>query len=240
MSEKNTFLQNEGDVKFPMLRNLYDFYAPRCKSLEIWCFGLGHCGIESSLTESLGCSVKIYDHREEAKERFALCETALRTHKAPQDAPSWLKDLSKKWILPNKLTFHTSLPASYTGTRVLNNGTTVQFEKTVMERVDFVKIDYNELNSSIVYDILTQGYRPGLILIHWNENPDNFSHTMLAAGHLQNSGYTLLEVSDDWFLYHFNDQCVYESTSWARSDVPNPLLHEFKQNVIENFLSHGK
>ena len=240
MSEKSTFLQGEGDVKFPILRNIYEFYAPRCKSLEVWSFGFGYGGIESSLTESLGCSVKVYDHRKEAKERFAQCETALRTHKAPEDAPSWLKELSKKWILPNKLSFHTALPASYTGPRVLNDASVVEFNKSTEERVDFVKIDYNELNCSILYDILTQGYRPGLLLIHWNEHPDQFSHTMLAAGHLQNTGYTLMEQNDGWFLYHFIDQCVYESTSWARSDVTNPLLHEFKQNVIENFLSHGK
>ena len=229
---KQFLFQEEGDKKFPIQRSMYEFYAPRCKSIEVWSFGMGFCGIESALTESIGCSVKIFDHRPEAVHQFELCNTALKTHKADADAPDWLKKLSKKWILPNKLSLHPVLPASFSGTRTLNDDSVVSFEKVKVERVDFVKVDYKELNCSILYDILTEGYRPGLILVHWDEHPDQYNHTMLCAGHLQNTGYSLIAEKDNWFLYRYNDQCVYETTSWARNDCENPLLEEYKQNIV--------
>lgn len=237
MSKGTYSVQPEGDQQFPFLRNMYDFYAPRCKNIVVWSFGMGKCGVESALVESIGCAVKIFDHRTEADALFLQCESALKTHKVEDSAPNWLKHLAKKWVIPNKLSFHTTLPASFTGTRLLNDGSTVSFTKSQEERVDFVKVDYDEVNCSIVYDLLTHGYRPGLILIHWNEHPDQYNHTMLCAGHLQNSGYCLLAENDSWFLYKFNDQCLYETTSWARSDVANPLLHEFKQNLISGLVS---
>lgn len=230
-------LHAEGDKQFPLLRSMFEFYSPRCKTIEVWSFGMGKCGVESAITEAVGCSIKIFDHRPEAAISFAECEAVLKSHKADENAPAWMKHLATKWILPNKLSLVTSLPASYTGTRIFGDDRVVKFEKTTVQKVDFVKIDYQDLNCSILYDLLTAGYRPGLFLIHWNEHPDQFNHTMLAAGHLQNTGYSLIAEKDNWFLYMYNDQCIYESTSWARSDVNNPLLHEFKQNIVESLLA---
>ena len=62
---------------------------------------------------------------------------------------------------------------------------------------------------------------------------------MLCAGHLQSCGYKLLNATNDYFLYAFNDQCIYESCSWARSDVDNPMVVEIgnynnQSNIKEN------
>ena len=60
---------------------------------------------------------------------------------------------------------------------------------------------------------------------------------MICAGHIQTTGYRLIGQQDNWFLYIFIDDCMYESCSWARTDVNNPLFEEYKSFIITNLLN---
>jgi hypothetical protein len=185
---------------------------------------------------STGCKITVFDARQNAQEKFDKYFSILKSHTADATASDWEKDLSQRWILTKNLTFSKEIPFTYSGSIDIS-GTTTQLQKFNYERVDLCKIDYNEFNTSIVYSLLNAGYRPGLILINWANHPDQYSDSMLCAGHLQNSGYALISTEGNWFLYMFNDQNLYETCSWARSDVTNPLMEEIRVTTVTNLLN---
>ncbi len=224
-----TFFE-EGNSQFPLLRSLYDFYSPRCKKIVIWSYGMGHLGVESQLVEGLGAHVYIFDSREGARERFDLCDTIVKSHKVNDESVPWQKNLAAKWILPNRLHFSDILPFTFSGKLDQNN--LQAFDLSGTPQVDIVKVDYSSFTHTIIYSLLNAGYRPGLFLVHWEKHPDEFQDSMICAGHLQNTGYILLGVKENWFLYLYVDQNIYEACSWARTDVANPLLEEYKLSFL--------
>jgi hypothetical protein len=218
----------EGPYQCPSLAQLYEFFAPRSSKLTIWSFGLGYGGIESSLIESTGSIVNVFDSRPEAIKKNEQIQRVLASHEISEGDPEWLTPLSDVWIPPNKLIFSTNIPWSHEGTIVVNDVQTPLTEIKVNEvnRVDICKIEYPGLTYEIVYTMLNAGYRPGILYIRWDQHPDIGTNAMLCAGHLQNCGYALIAELDGYFVYRFIDQCVYETCSWAKTDSPNPLFYK--------------
>lgn len=229
-------LQKENTVCYPILKDLYQFFSPRAKSITAVSFGMGEMGIETHLISSTGCKINICDSRPGKEILFNKYFNILKTHSAEENSTEWEKELSQRWILAKNITFSKEIPFTYSGSIDIS-GVITDLQKFSYERIDLCKIDYDDFNTSIVHAILNAGYRPGILLIHWNKHPDNFTDTMLTAGHLQSSGYRLVGNEGNWFLYLFTDNCIYETCSWARTDVDNPMIEEIKSVTITNLLN---
>lgn len=229
-------LENESTTKYPILKDLYHFFSPRAKAITALSFGLDSLGIESHLISSTGCKITICDSRPGKEESYNYFLNILKTHTPIDSNNSWENQLSQRWILHKNFSFQTTIPYFFTGSVDLS-GETIQCEKYKQERIDFCKIDYKEFNTHILYSLLNAGYRPGVLLVHWNRHPDQFTDSMLCAGHIQNSGYCLAGCENNWFLYVYIDNCLYESCSWARTDVANPMMDEIRAISITNLLN---
>jgi hypothetical protein len=98
------------------------------------------------------------------------------------------------------------------------------------KRIDILKVDTTQaapyLEIPIIHNIISEGYRPSVLIVKWSAMPDTDVRTMMAAGHLQCCGYSLLSNIDDKFLYYFNDDNMYEICSWEKRTSMNPIAEE--------------
>lgn len=102
-----------------------------------------------------------------------------------------------------------------------------------LEKVDICKIDTNAIKTRmIIYELLDAGFRPGILLVKFNDSPDTNTSSQLVAGHLQNCGYSLMGVHEDKYLYYFTDNCLYDYCSWTEVSIENPIITEFKKAFI--------
>lgn len=229
-------VKKDGDVKFPGIQTLYDFYAPRTKSINVYSYGFRAGGVETFLAECTGATIQVFDSRPGAKEKFEIFDRIMTDHEAKDSDPEWAKELTEYWILPDSVTFSNTLPALYTGTLDLS-GVSTPLTQFTAESIDLVKVDYGEHTSFLVQMILGKGYRPGLLLVNWEAHPDESALTMSAAGHVQTLGYRLLGSAGNYFAYMFMDQCMYEVCSWARKDCMNPMFEEYRKQMFESFMN---
>ena len=218
-------------IDFPTIQNMYEFFAPRTKNIEIWSYGFRLGGVEVDFAESTGAKIKVFDARPGKKEDYDIFARVLNTHESQPSDPEWAANLTSVWILPDSTTFSKALPWSHSGNLDIS-GTFTELFKSETTRIDICKIDYDTFTSEIVYMIMNKGYRPGLLYIHWNEHPDESNITMACAGHLQNLGYRLLHSTNNYFIYMFFDECMYEICSWSRNDCVNPLFDEYRKQLL--------
>jgi len=222
----------DGDIEVPSVGALYDFFAPRTKSIVVWSVGFRYGGLEATIAESTGAKIQIFDCTEFSKENYQIFERILTTHETQEGDLPWAEKLSNIWILPDSTTFHSYLPSSYTGT-LQDKDLTIHLKEVTEERVDICKIDLGDYTPTYLYEFLNRGYRPGLLWVNWPAHPDESSMTMAAAGHLQNLGYRLLASINNYFVYIFVDECMYEICSWNTTTVSNPMFAEFQSQLFE-------
>jgi hypothetical protein len=102
-----------------------------------------------------------------------------------------------------------------------------------LEKVDICKVDTDAITTRmIIYELIDSGFRPGILLVRFNDSPDTNTSSQLVAGHLQNCGYSLMGVHEDKYLYYFTDNCLYDYCSWTEVGIENPLINEFKNAFI--------
>lgn len=222
---------------FPLMKKIATFYTPRSKNITAWSFGLRTGGVELVLTEQTGCKVHIFDSRPQSKQTFDKLQSLLTYHNVTSTDPSWCESVSKTAVNPDRLLFSSELPYNYSGIWDIS-GQQISLKRINLEdtpRIDFCKIDFPDLETNLLFGILNAGYRPGLFLIRWDHNPDEFTETMIAAGHLQNTGYKLIAIENGYFLYMFYDECLYEICSWQRTDANNPMYEEMKKGFLNFF-----
>jgi len=226
-------VSQEGLLSYPAYNQLFHFFSPRTSKITVWSFGFNFGGIEAGIVEGTGSTLQIFDARPDAKERYDTAMRVLKTHKLEENDPEWVAPLKEKWVLTKRFQYNTVLPWSFDGSLTVS-GVETPFKAISLDttpRVDLCKIDYPSLTYHIVYMLLSAGYRPGILYIRWDEHPDHSTPAMLCAAHLQNTGYELVKEIDGYFLYRYNDQCLYEYCSWGRSDCPNPLVSELYDSV---------
>ena len=226
-----TIESNDGEIKFPYITTMYDFFYPRTKTIEIWSFGFRNGGFEVTIAESTGAKVKLFDARPGVKENYEIYSRILESHECRPSDPKWAQEYKDRWILSDSISLFSELPSAYTG-NIDISGVNTPLKKFDTNRVDVCKIDYDAYTMDIVYSILHAGYRPGLFFINWPNSPDESSITMTCAGHLQTCGYRLLKAIGNYFLYIYVDECMYELCSWQRVDCPNPMFSEFKIQLL--------
>lgn len=241
-NQKHFIKKVEGTAMFPTLNLLYSFFVPRSRTITCWCIGFDQGGVETHFLETLGCQIDIFDPRPEATQRFADVKRILTNHKAEASDPTWMQSYALSWSNPEKLVYHNNYPFHSSGILDLSGAPAARVEAISLEKVprlDLLKVDADDFTTTALYTLMSIGYRPGLLYVHWHKHPDKYNDTMLCAGHLQNIGYRLLSSNDNWFLYRFDDDCMYEYCSWERTDCANPLFDSYKKMVLSDLLANN-
>ena len=232
-----TVIRKDGDIQFPSISSVYDFFSPRTKKIVNWCFGFRNGGFEMEIAESSGSKLNIFDSRPGVKERYDIFERIMKNHETAEGDPKWAETLTEHWILPDSTKFSSVLPYQFSGTLDISGSPTTlsAIDVKLVPQVDICKIDYDEFTTNLVYSILNAGYRPGLFYVNWPAHPDQSNTTMICAGHLQTCGYRLLKSVDNYFVYMFINDCMYDICSWEITDTNNPMFTEFNNGVVAGF-----
>ena len=187
------------------------------------------------IAETLGCPLHIWNFNEAHTANWDEVRQVLKDRKRPTEASPFTEGVDTKWVLPKNVRSYTGVPGFYTakseGCSMISIHDCVKQCTSSMkldeERIDILKIALVEgWERNVLAALLDTGYRPGLIMVKWSHMPDSHLFTTLAAGHLQNCGYTLLEKDGNRFTYMFIDRCMYEICSWETNKSLNPLVTE--------------
>jgi hypothetical protein len=143
--------------------------------------------------------------------------------------------IAKTWVLPNKLILGPSAteflsPLEDAATRVLSP----IFEKLKIDPiVHLLKLETGRgFERKLLYSILDGGFRPSLIMVKWSHDADDHIPTAHCAGHLLNSGYSLVQSVNDYSLYFFRDQVMYDICSMKTVAMENPMMTELMTSVL--------
>jgi FkbM family methyltransferase len=100
-------------------------------------------------------------------------------------------------------------------------------------RIDILKVDMSGgAERRALYEIMDAGFRPAVIMIRWEQEPDSHPGVRLAAGNLQNCGYVLLKKEGQKYLYFFVDNDMYATCSWEIEGSVNPMVDAVVQQVL--------
>jgi len=148
-----------------------------------------------------------------------------------------LEKLAKTWILPTKICMgpcaETFLASSESSVRdsfeplfkTLNNESSM---------IHILKLELSEgKERQVLYKFLDNGFRPSLVLVKWSHDLDDNIPTAHCAGHLLNSGYSLVALENDYALYMFSEQTLYDITSMKTIGIKNPMMESILSSVSE-------
>jgi hypothetical protein len=141
-----------------------------------------------------------------------------------------LEKIAKTWILPNKLHAGPSADAIITDSVVALE---TFFEKLKIEPIiHFLKIELsNAQERQAIYKLLDQSMRPSLILVKWTHDLDENVPTANCGGHILNIGYSLVAYENNYGLYMFRDQPLYDICSMKTPSLNNPIMDSILQSV---------
>ena len=148
-----------------------------------------------------------------------------------------LEKLAKTWILPTKVSMgpqaETFLASSESSVRdsfeplfkTLNNESSM---------IHILKLELTEgKERAVLYKFLDNGFRPSLVLVKWSYDLDDNTSTAHCAGHLLNSGYSLIALENGYALYMFSEQVLYDITSMKIIGHKNPMMESILGSVSE-------
>ena len=232
-----------GSNPLPMLEKLWDFYSSKGNKTVFVNIGTSSSPLaELEFAESLGCPIHTVEPDEENRKLWSKVLEILKTRKTTEETEcDFTQNVSNKWVLSKNIHVTSALPFFYDGLVQINNKMveTVLFKQFVTNicskmnisedqgRIDFVNLQINSIYERyFLYAMIDAGYRPGLLLVTYNLKPDSDLSTSQVAAHLQNVGYNLLTKEENKFLYVFNNDNIYEITSYENINVKNPLVNE--------------
>lgn len=154
-----------------------------------------------------------------------------------KENPELLK-LAKTWVLPTKVhtgpTLNTLLTSDDKAFSTMLQPFFSKF-KMATARVGLVKIEINsDAERKIIYQLLDEGFRPSLVLVKWSHDVDEHYSTAYCAGHLHNSGYSLIALENDYFLYKFTDDVLYDTMSFKSVSLENPILSNLSSQIMDS------
>jgi len=252
MKKLVTKVGEKGGDAFPILDRIWDMYAGKGIRTVFLSIGSSKVALpDLEIAESLGCPLNMVVLNEAEKASWTEISGILKERKRESTASPFSLGAEAKWILPKNLRLYDTLPWWENGTVDLS-GVTRQTQKigqfmqeiaTTMKlkdnanRIDILKIDTTSsapgLERPLLAAMLSAGYRPSMILVRWSEMPDVDLSTTLAAGHLQNSGYSLFGKEDNKFLYYFSDSDLYQICSWEEIVNNNPIVIQIMRAAKE-------
>jgi len=238
-------LNKSGSDPFPFLKDAWSMFSKKGSKTVFISIGSSKSAIaDLEIAEIIGCQITVVPGSEEGLAGWLEVAECIKTHEPCENPKSdFSNGANDKWILPKHLHIET-LSIPYWGRGVLEVSPTYSLKTTPFyewaqthcirngmnpedTRIDILKIDTGRgLERGILSAALDAGFRPSLILINWSKSPDTDLSTLITAGHLQNSGYVLLEKEDTKFLYMFIDSDLYTVCSWENKNVMNPLIDE--------------
>jgi len=242
MSKQTTFVG--GNERFPILERIWDIYAGKgIRTVFVSVGASGSALPDLEIAESLGCPLHCVALN--AKEESEWNEVAgILKERKRAGGSDFSVGSEMKWVLPKNLRVQNVLPWWSTGTMdvsgaVLRTQNIQEYAaeiaanmklKDSVTRIDLLKVDTQKsapgLERGILGAVLNAGFRPALVLVRWTDMPDVHLSATLAAGHLQNSGYTLVAKEDNKFLYYFSDEDMYQICSWEGIIGKNPMFSE--------------
>lgn len=211
------------DESFPVFRNLWEIFSAKGNKTVFISIGESKSPlVDLHFSENLGCKIHLVVENAEVQEKWNETKEVLKTRKIFETTSEFAKQALKKWVLPQNIHM-SSEPFTFLSAK--SSIASICSELAIEERIDILKIDAKTITlAESLYAILHFGYRPAMVLIHWDPSPDSTLETTLLAGHLQNLGYGLVTKSKNNYLYYFTDKNLYELCSWETTEVPNPLV----------------
>jgi len=223
---------------FPCVNDIYGLFQH--KGIRTVFFSIGaskNALAELEIAEMVGCPVHVICETEAASKNWMEVRDVLRTHKAVAEPLSaeFSAGAETKWILPKNVRILPELTGG-------NLRTTVELACEAMKvaeaRIDILKIDCEGgAGRRALYEVMDAGFRPALIMIHWDESPDASPPTKIAAGNLQNCGYLLLKKEGLKYLYYFVDNDMYATCSWEIERSANPMVDAIANEVLSQVRS---
>jgi hypothetical protein len=231
---------------FPMLDRIWDIYVGKGIRTVFLSVGASASVLpDLEISESLGCPLNVVALNESETAGWAEISTILKDRKREASASAFSEGAESKWILPKNIRVQPALPWWENGSVDLSGGSTVRTQnvgdlvksicvamklKEAGSRLDILKVDTTTscpgLERSVVGAVLSAGFRPSILLVRWSQMPDVDLSTTIAAGHLQNCGYSLVGKLDNKFLYYFTDEDMYQICSWEKLSINNPITTE--------------
>lgn len=230
---------------FPILDRIWDIYAGKGIRTVFLTVGASKSVLpDLEIAESLGCPLNVVTLNEAEKGSWSEVAYILKERKREDSASPFSLGAETKWILPKNLRMQEAVPWWENGTidisgcvsrtqtvrDVMQSIATTMKLKDNANRIDILKIDTVAsapgFEKGLLAALLSAGYRPSIILVRWSQMPDVELSTTLAAGHLQNSGYSLIGKIDNKFLYYYTDEDLYQFCSWEGIVAVNPIVTE--------------
>lgn len=237
-TEENTdvrIIQTE-DGKVPFLKDIWSFFGK--KGVKTRFFSVNSDAsyrVDIEICESLGCPIQILTENPELEKKWETIRTTIKNRKLSDEDKDkeWLQGTEKKWILPKNLVVKTT---QFTWDTLKN-----EIASLPENRCDILKIEGSyDCEHMMLYSLFTSGYRPGILLIRYTEDPDANVPSMMTAGQLHMAGYKLIEVTEKWFLYIYTDVCLYESVSMRNKKVQNPIATYLGELFAESYKAKGQ
>jgi len=235
----------KGSDPFPAVDKLWDVFAGKGIRTVFLTIGTSKSPLaDLEIAESLGCPLHVCPLSDSEKMAWSEVSTVLKDRKRDASDSPFTEFVDTKWILPKNVRILDSVPWWFSGkidisgvehptkelTTCVESMCTAMKLKDSAKRIDILKIDTKQsapgLEIPLLYSILSSGFRPSVVMVKWSKMPDVDLSTTISAGHLQCSGYSLLEVLEDKFLYYFNDSNLYEVCSWEERTTMNPIANE--------------
>lgn len=154
-----------------------------------------------------------------------------------------LEAIAKTWILPQKVHMGSDAISFF---NPIENPIKTQllpfFEELKSDPViQFLKIEVpNGMERRLIYSFLDEGFRPSLVLIKWLSDIDDDIPTAHCAGHLINSGYSLIHYENGYALYMFRDDTFYDICSMKTVGLENPFLKTILLSVSNHITNPVK
>ena len=214
---------------YPMISNVWDFFSQKGTKTVFVSVGTGNtCLPDLDFAETIGCPLLKIDTPEKTIQEWNEIKEILKTRKATETTSEFVKAAARKWVLPKNIYIQRCVPSLYNGMIHTEEGSipTKKWYDLVSEHcrqiglpeedihIDVLKLDTYDYQDSVLFSLLQSGFRPSLLLIHWNHSPDSDLTTLLPAGHLQMMGYSLAAKEGNRFLYYYTDTNYYETCSW--------------------------
>ena len=232
---------------YPMIENVWDFFSEKGIKTVFVSVGSGKsCLPDLDLAETIGCPLFKLDTGEGAT-RWNEIKEILKTRKVTETTSEFAKPATRKWVLPRNVTIEECVPSFTSGTIQTEAGTvqTKGWHELVKQhcssmslgedslRIDILKIDQCPHESMVLSSLWASGFRPSLLLIHWNESPDTSTQTVNTAAHIQMLGYALIGKESNRYLYFYTDTNYYEVCSWetVAKRFENPLMVELVKSI---------
>jgi len=244
--------ENSADP-FPMLDRAWDIFAGKgIRTVFVTIGNSKSVAADLELAEGLGCPINAVALNDTEVAQWAEVVNVLKERKREGAVHDFSAGAESKWILPKNARVQPELPwwtkgqidlsASSIKTTTVGEFagsicTTMKIKDNIT-RIDILKIDtcaaVPGLEKGIIGAVLNAGFRPAIVIVNWSERPDVDLATTVAAGNLQNCGYSLVSKLGNKFLYYFTDSDMYQVCSWEMTSCPNPLMNEIVRSALSS------